>query len=95
MNVTYAEMNSAAQRLTAGENTIDSELGNLKSLIDELVSSGFVTDSASGAFHGAYEQFTTGARQVISGLTQMSTYLNKAAQTIEETDQALARAIQA
>jgi WXG100 family type VII secretion target len=94
MNITYAEMQSAATRLSNGESNIDTELAALKSLVDQLVSEGFVTDSASGAFQAAYGEFNSGASKVIAGLSQMSAYLNKAATTYQDADQSLARAIQ-
>ena len=57
------------------------------------MSSGFVTDAASGAFHDSYTQFTTGATQAVSGIQGLSDYLNKAADALQNTDQELANAI--
>ncbi len=51
MNVTYSEMTDAANRLTTGKGDITSKLHELQSLVSGLVRGGFVTDTASGAFH--------------------------------------------
>ncbi|RLV56881.1 WXG100 family type VII secretion target [Aeromicrobium phragmitis] len=90
VNVTYEEMRSAATRLKSGQNEIEGTLDQLKSLVQELVSSGYVTDKSSKAFDASYEDFNQGARQVIEGLTGMGEYLNTAAQTLEDTDEQLA-----
>lgn len=94
MNLTYEQIQSAASRLNAGQSNIDGELGSLQSLVQDLVTSGFVTDVASGAFEAAFEEFSNGAQQVIAGLSQMSNYLNAAVSTFQETDSQLANALQ-
>ncbi len=86
VNVTYEQMESAAQRLNAGHEEITSQLTQLKSLIDELVTSGFVTDVASKAFEEAYTEFNTGVTQTLEGLTTMGQYLTTAAERFREVD---------
>ncbi|MDL9978212.1 WXG100 family type VII secretion target [Microbacterium sp. ASV49] len=93
MNVTYADMQQAAGRLNAGKDDIISKLHELQALVNNLVSSGFVTDSASGAFHESYQQFTTGTTQAVNGLDGMSQFLNKAADTLQQVDSQLAQGI--
>jgi WXG100 family type VII secretion target len=93
MNVTYQDMHDAASRLGQGEDEIKSRLTQLKSLIDQLVSGGYVTDKSSVAFNNSYQEFNDGATKTISGLSGMATYLNKAAQALEQTDSDLANAI--
>jgi WXG100 family type VII secretion target len=93
VNVTYADMQSAASQLTAGEQQINSDLARLKKLIDNLVASGYVTDSSSKQFQASYEQFTSGATKMIAGLDGMSKYLNAAAKAFQETDTQLAAAL--
>ena len=44
LNVTYGEMQDAATRLVNGEQDITSKLRELKSLVDSLISGGYVTD---------------------------------------------------
>ena len=93
LKVSYAEMQAAAGRLTAGQATIEGELAGLQGVIDNLVQEGFTTDSAGPAFEGAYTEFTTGVKQVLEGLTGMAKYLNAAAQTFSDADSQLASAL--
>ena len=90
MDVSYDEMNTAAGRLTTGQEEITTTLNTLKGYIDGLIGNGFVTDQASVAFGQSYQEFTTGATNAIEGLTGMATYLTQAAQTLSDTDAALA-----
>lgn len=90
VNVTYQQMEDAATRLGNGRTEIDNMLGQLKSLVDQLVSDGYVTDSSSKSFQSSYEEFTTGARNVIEGLDGMAQYLNTAASTFRDADTQLA-----
>ena len=71
LNVTYAEMQSAASQLKAGEQQIEGDLARLKALIDNLVASGYVTDSSSKQFEASYAEFNVGATKMIQGLTGM------------------------
>lgn len=93
LNVTYGEMQESATRLDAGKQQITDTLVSLKSMIDQLVASGFQTELASGAFNETYTQFTTGAQNAINGLEGMSGYLRAAAQAMQTTDSELARAL--
>jgi WXG100 family type VII secretion target len=93
LNVTYAEMQSAANQLTSGEQTIQSDLARLNSLISNLVASGYVTDSSSKQFEASYSQFNSGATQMIDGLNGMAQYLTAAANAFQDTDTQLANAI--
>ena len=93
VNVTYQQMQDAASRLTNGRQEIDSMLGQLKAQIDQLVADGYVTDRSSKQFQSSYEEFTTGARNVIEGLDGMAQYLNTAASTFRDADTQLASAL--
>lgn len=90
INVTYEEMRGAANYLVAGKDEVQAKLAELKSYIENLVNSGFVTDQASGAFNETYSQFTTNATEVIENLTNLSNYLTGAADQMQATDEALA-----
>ncbi|MFT4123211.1 MAG: WXG100 family type VII secretion target [Microbacteriaceae bacterium] len=90
LNVTYDEIKSAANQLTTGKENLITELNQLKAQIDNLVSSGFVTDAASGAFQTMYEQFTTGTTQTVSALDGISTSLSTAADTFSQADSQIA-----
>ena len=90
MNVTYGDMEDAAGRLVAGQHEIEGKLGELKKLVDSLVSGGYVTDKSSVAFSNSYTEFNSGATQTIAGLEGMSGFLKNAAQALAETDSSLA-----
>ena len=93
VNVTYAEMQSAANQLKSGEQQIAGDLARLKQLIDNLVASGYVTDSSSRQFEASYAEFNTGATKMIQGLTGMGQYLDTAARSFQETDAQLAASL--
>ncbi|MGH3252208.1 MAG: WXG100 family type VII secretion target [Trebonia sp.] len=90
LNVTYADMQSAASQLQSGEAQIETDLTRLKRLIDNLVASGYVTDSSSKRFEASYAEFNSGATKMIQGLTGMGQYLDAAAKAFSETDAQLA-----
>jgi WXG100 family type VII secretion target len=93
LNVTYADLQSAAGQLRSGEQQINGDLARLKKLIDNLVASGYVTDSSSKQFQASYEQFNSGATKMIAGLAGMGQYLDAAAKAFHETDTQLAAAL--
>ncbi|MGY2065433.1 WXG100 family type VII secretion target [Blastococcus sp. SYSU DS0619] len=93
VNVTYQQMEDAAGRLTNGRAEIDGMLGQLKGLVDQLVAEGYVTDTSSRTFQASYDEFTTGARNMIAGLDGMAQYLNQAAATFRDADTQLAGAL--
>lgn len=93
LNVSYDAMNSEATALTTGRQEIEASLTALANRINNLVTSGFVTDSASGAFQQMYQEFTTSATKTISSLDQIASTLRQMAQTMQETDQSLANSI--
>jgi WXG100 family type VII secretion target len=93
VNVTYADMQSAANQLRAGENQIEGDLAKLKKLVDNLVASGYVTDTSSKQFETSYTEFNTGATKMIQGLNGMGQYLDAAAKAFHETDTQLAAAL--
>lgn len=93
VNVTYQQMQDAASRLSNGRAEIDQQLATLKNLVDTLVSEGYVTDASSKQFQASYEEFNTGANNMIAGLDGMANYLNTAARTFQEADTQLASAL--
>ena len=93
LNVTYEEMHSAAGKLKAGKAEIEGQLAKLKSMIDGLVSGGYVTDKSSKAFQTSYEEFNTGVNKTIEGLDGMGEYLSQAAKALQDTDEQLASAL--
>lgn len=93
-NITYSEIQTAAQQLMNGESQINETLVQLQTTIENLISNGFTTDTASGVFESAYQEFTAGVRSVVSGLTEMSTFLNSVASAYQDMDQSIASKIQ-
>jgi WXG100 family type VII secretion target len=89
VNVTYADMQNAATRMTSTYEEMTSQLGSLRTMVDDLVENGFKTDVASGSFHEAYTEFNQGVLQTLEGLQHMSTYLVKTAQQFEEVDRSM------
>ncbi|MFR0558421.1 WXG100 family type VII secretion target [Pseudoscardovia radai] len=94
LNVSYADIEATVSRLQQGQSDLNQELQNLKSQVDDLVSSGFITDKASGAFQQSYQEFTDGATKTVNGLEGICDYLNKAQQAMQELDSQLASQLQ-
>jgi len=93
VNVTFSEMQSEANQLVTEKTEIQQRLSTLKQRIQNLTESGFVTDQASVRFNEMYQKFTQDADQTIEVLTDISNFLNDSARAMQETDEALARAI--
>jgi WXG100 family type VII secretion target len=93
VNVTYQDMNAAGDKLVAGRQEIETQLSQLKRLVDELVAGGYVTDSSSKQFQSSYEEFNTGVTKTIEGLDGMGSYLKQAAQTFQDADTQLASSL--
>lgn len=93
LNVTYEDMRSAANQLTNGQAEIEGTLDKLRALVEDLVNGGYVTDKSSKAFNASYEEFTSGAKTTIEGLTGMGEYLTQAAEALEQTDEKLASSL--
>ncbi len=75
VTVDYAQLQTTASQLQTGKQNVEQELTRLQNLITNLVQSGFRTDQASGKFQMSYEQWTTGARNVMQGLEGMRSFL--------------------
>lgn len=93
VNVTYEEMRNAANRLTQGKEDILARLSELKSMINNLVNGGYVTDASSKEFDRSYTEFDQGATKMAEGLEGMGRYLNAAADTFQQADDELAKAL--
>jgi WXG100 family type VII secretion target len=90
LNVSYDDMSNAARELRSGKENLNTELERLRQQIDNLVTSGFVTDRASVAFQSDYEQYNQGAKSTVDALEDIATRLDQTAQALAETDAALA-----
>ncbi|MFY1698395.1 WXG100 family type VII secretion target [Solwaraspora sp. WMMD791] len=93
VNVTYQEMRDAANRLTRGKEEIMSKLVELRSMVNNLVNGGYVTDSSSKQFDESYTEFNEGATKMAEGLEGMGKYLTAAADTFQQADEELAKAL--
>lgn len=93
LNVTYDQMQLSAARLRAGQADLESRLAELRSVVSQLVTEGFTTSAASGAFDGSYEQFTSAATATVGGLEGMAQFLEAAAAALQSTDEQLASRI--
>ena len=89
ISVTYEEVKSAAGRMKSAQQSMTDQVAQLKSMIENLVQSGFQTQLASGKFRDSYVQWDTGARNVIEGLGGMSTFLDQVVAKHQELDSTL------
>lgn len=93
INVSYAEMEQAGTQLGSGREEISQKLQQMQQLISSLVSSGFVTDQASGKFNDAYADYTTGANTVIAKLSEIQSFLTQTAAAMRDMDAQIAARI--
>lgn len=93
LNVSYGELNAKADQLISGRDEINATLTKLQGQINALVSQGFTTDKASGAFADAYTRFTSGASNTIGGLNDLALFLKSTATTLGEVDSQIASRI--
>lgn len=91
IQVDYEQLRSTAGQLKSGQQEVEGQLQRLKTTVDNLVASGFVTDQASGKFQQSYEQWNTGAKNVIAGLEGMSSFLNTAINQHQQLDSTLSQ----
>ncbi len=95
INVRYEDLQSTATQLNTGREEMTAQLTRLKGLVDALVSSGFVTDQASGKFQQSYQQWNSGASNAIQGLEGMTAFLNQAISRHQQLDSELGSAARA
>jgi WXG100 family type VII secretion target len=87
IHVEHGALEAQAARLAQARAELDTQLQQIKTQITELVTSGFVTDSASGSFAAAHETWNTAARTCIDELDVMGQYLSKTSQAFGQVDQ--------
>ena len=88
VKVSHEALQSQAQKLGASQNELEAKLSEIKAQIGELVSSGFVTESASDSFAQAQADWDNAARACVAKLQEMASYLGKASQAFKDVDQA-------
>lgn len=94
MHVDYQHIGTVAKQLEKGRQDIELMLNGLKKQVDDLVSSGFVTDASSGAFSERYAQLTTSINNTCNSISGMASFLTGTANALSETDQAIAKNLQ-
>ena len=90
IRVSYDQISQSASELRAGQAEIEANLQKLRQRVQQLVQDGFTTSRASGAFDASYNEFSTGAQKTVQGIDGMATFLDKAAQALQTTDEQLA-----
>jgi WXG100 family type VII secretion target len=93
VRVSYAEIDEVASRLGHGREEISGLLQSLQQHVEGLISSGFVTDHASGKFGESYRQYTSSTQTVIATLTEMQHFLSQTSSAIREMDAQIAARI--
>lgn len=87
---TYDEMDSTAEKLDQGKDSINDALEECQGYVDELVQEGFKTEKASGAFKDGYDDMTKGLKDASEGVSEMADALRKMAQSIQDLDDQMA-----
>ncbi|MEV0701961.1 WXG100 family type VII secretion target [Saccharopolyspora sp. NPDC050389] len=90
VNIGYDGLQRAATQLKSGQAEMNDKLQALKSMIDQLVGSEFRTQLASGRFQESYQQWTTGAQNMLSGLEGMAGFLGDVVREHQDLDTRLA-----
>ncbi len=91
LHVSYDDMRSESVNLRRAKDDIHNQLNQLAQRISNLVSTGFVTDSASVKFDENYRQFTQATTNAVAALEDIAANLDNTARVLQETDQQLAR----
>jgi WXG100 family type VII secretion target len=90
IKVTSESLASVAGQLSSGSQSIESQLANLKSLVEGLISGDWVTSSASVAFNELYSQWDQAGMQLKESLQGISDLLNQASLSYEDSETAIA-----
>ncbi|MGN6427813.1 MAG: WXG100 family type VII secretion target [Leifsonia sp.] len=93
ITVSYAEIETAASQLGAGREEITTRLQSMQTQISNLVTSGFVTDQASGKFNEAYTTYTSSANTLITQLNDIQQFLTGTANAMRDLDAQIAARI--
>ncbi|MEI2809519.1 MAG: WXG100 family type VII secretion target [Nocardioides sp.] len=93
VNVTYDEISRVASQIDAGRDQLMQQMELLSREVDGLVSSGFVTDAASGAYLEQFTTYSASTQKAIEALTGFAETLRHTATAFQETDAQLSSAI--
>ena len=93
ISVNYDSIDGAAAQLDTGRENLTQQIDALNRIIEDLVSNGFVTSAASGAYQETFSQYANGAKQTISGLEGLANFLRKTSETMRATDEGIANSL--
>ena len=93
ITVSYAEIEQAPAQLAQGQDEIAARLRAMRQRIQQLGSSGFVTDRASVAFTESFDAYTASADAVIAKLGEIRAFLAQAAGALRDMDAQIAARI--
>lgn len=94
IHMSYEQIEQAAAQLGQGREEIMGKLQSMEQLIDNLVSSGFVTDHASVRFNSAYKDYTVGANTVVAKISEMQSFLTQTLSVMRDLDAQIAARVQ-
>lgn len=89
IKVTSESLASVAGQLSSGSQSIESQLSNLKSLVEGLIA-GDWNGEASQSFNELYSQWDQAGIQLKESLQGISDLLNQAALSYEDSESAIA-----
>lgn len=93
IRVTSESLSGVAGQLSSGSQSIESQLSNLKSLVDGLVS-GEWSGGASQSFNELFAQWDQAAIQLKESLQGISELLNQASLSYEDSENQIASTFQ-
>jgi WXG100 family type VII secretion target len=94
IKVTSESLSGVANQLSSGAASIESQLSNLKSLVQGLIA-GDWGGAASQSFNELYEQWDAAGLQLKESLTGISDQLSKAALAYEESENNISNSFRA
>lgn len=86
----YDAMETMANKLSDARDDIQGQLDTLKQQVDDLLGADFKTQQASGKFGEGYTELTTGLKQAVDGIGDMSDALKGMMRAIQQLDEQLA-----
>jgi WXG100 family type VII secretion target len=89
VSIGYEGLSQAATQLQSGQEDLDEKLQSLQSMISTLNEGDFKTQLAAPRFQDSYQEWTSGAKQMLDGLQNMASYLGEVAAKYQELDQDL------
>lgn len=93
MRVTYQEMSTTATRMRNNKVEVVARLTDCRKIVESLVSNGFVTQQASGRFDEVSGKFISSSKEAMETLEQLSSWLDKAVESLRRMDQEMANSL--